>query len=225
MTLWGRTRGLLIAFLIAGLLTLPAVHSAVHAAVHAAVPKDTSVVIDTDKFTLTLLSGGVPIKRFPVAVGKPETPTPVGQWEIINKYKDWGGGFGTRWIGLNVPWGTYGIHGTNKPFSIGRNMSSGCIRMHNGDVEQLYDCVRVGTPVIIVGHPFRHFRRIAAGDVGADVWLVQSSLYRLGFYHGKIDGRFDKLTEEAVKNFEKATGLPVDGVVSLHDYQQLGLQE
>lgn len=44
----------------------------------------------------------------------------------------------------------YRIHGTNEPGSIGRAMSSGCIRMLNQDVAELYDKVTIGTPVIVL---------------------------------------------------------------------------
>ena len=43
------------------------------------------------------------------------------------------------------------IHGTNQPWTIGQNMSSGCIRMMNKDVEHLYARADVGTKVIVVG--------------------------------------------------------------------------
>lgn len=43
------------------------------------------------------------------------------------------------------------IHGTNQPWTIGQNMSSGCIRMMNEDVEHLYDRADVGTKVIVIG--------------------------------------------------------------------------
>lgn len=43
------------------------------------------------------------------------------------------------------------IHGTNQPWTIGQNMSSGCIRMMNNDVEHLYDRAGVGTKVIVIG--------------------------------------------------------------------------
>lgn len=45
----------------------------------------------------------------------------------------------------------YRIHGTNQPWSIGLNLSSGCIRMMNQDVEDLYDRVNLGTKVVVVG--------------------------------------------------------------------------
>jgi len=44
----------------------------------------------------------------------------------------------------------YRIHGTNEPYTIGTNVSSGCIRMMNQDVEDLYGRVRVGTKVIVM---------------------------------------------------------------------------
>ena len=53
---------------------------------------------------------------------------------------------GYRWIGIG---GNYGIHGTNRPDSVGHYVSNGCIRMHEEDVEKVFDMVEVGTPVEI----------------------------------------------------------------------------
>jgi lipoprotein-anchoring transpeptidase ErfK/SrfK len=50
---------------------------------------------------------------------------------------------------LTLSGGTYAIHGTNAPGSIGGFVSYGCIRMHNGDVVDLYSRVSVGTPVVV----------------------------------------------------------------------------
>ncbi|MFC4766826.1 L,D-transpeptidase family protein [Effusibacillus consociatus] len=190
---------------------------------------EVALQIDPLRNQLTLLIDGVAYKKYPIALGKPETPTPVGEWKVINKYKNWGAGFGTRWIGLDVPWGVYGIHGTNKPHSIGSDASHGCVRMLNRHVEQLYEWVKIGTPVSIVGHPLREPslepRRLAAGDSGSDVQLIQSRLRSGGFYNGECDGRFRLSTEQALKAFEKANRLPVDGVMSLHDYRAMGLME
>ena len=44
----------------------------------------------------------------------------------------------------------YRIHGTNEPYTIGQNVSSGCIRMMNEDVTDLYGRVRVGTKVVVM---------------------------------------------------------------------------
>ncbi len=88
------------------------------------------------------------VKTYPVAVGKLLTPTPVGDFIIINKSPNPGGPYGTRWMGISSP--HIGIHGTNNPDSIGKAASKGCIRMYNADVEALYDMVEIGTPVSIV---------------------------------------------------------------------------
>ena len=60
------------------------------------------------------------------------------------------------------------IHGTNQPWTIGQNMSSGCIRMMNKDVEHLYDRAGVGTKVIVVG-PGNRQGKVAFEDRGIDV--------------------------------------------------------
>ncbi|WP_376985661.1 L,D-transpeptidase [Bosea sp. R86505] len=56
---------------------------------------------------------------------------------------------GARVIGLG-PGGEYAIHGTNMPGTIGTAASYGCFRMHNHDVADLYDRVRMGTPVVVL---------------------------------------------------------------------------
>ena len=50
---------------------------------------------------------------------------------------------------LTLSGGSYAIHGTNKPASIGGFVSYGCIRMHNDDILDLFDRVRVGTSVVV----------------------------------------------------------------------------
>jgi lipoprotein-anchoring transpeptidase ErfK/SrfK len=59
------------------------------------------------------------------------------------------------------------IHGTNQPWSIGLNMSSGCIRMMNKDVEHLYDRAGVGTKVIVIG-PGNRQGNVQFADKGVD---------------------------------------------------------
>lgn len=88
-------------------------------------------------------------KIYPVAVGKPQTPTPHGTYQVVNKIINPGGILGSRWLGLSIPNGPYGIHGTSRPESIGKAISNGCIRMFNQDVEELFNSVSIGTTVII----------------------------------------------------------------------------
>ena len=59
------------------------------------------------------------------------------------------------------------IHGTNQPWTIGQNMSSGCIRMMNKDVEHLYERAGIGTKVIVVG-PGNRQGKVSYDDRGVD---------------------------------------------------------
>jgi len=61
------------------------------------------------------------------------------------------------------------IHGTNQPWSIGLNLSSGCIRMMNKDVEHLYERAGIGTKVIVIG-PGNRQGNIAFQDRGIDIF-------------------------------------------------------
>lgn len=189
-------------------------------------PGRVEIVIDTADRALTVLSDGKPYRRFPVAVGKPSTPSPQGQWKVASKGA-WSGGFGTRWIGLDVPWGKYGIHGTNKPWYIGDAVSAGCIRMFNHDVELIFEWVQIGTPVVICGNPFGPLRsprrELGPGERGADVLAAQRRLRMLGFDPGPENGVYEKRTIEAVKAFQESRGLRATGVVTPDTYDALGL--
>lgn len=88
------------------------------------------------------------LNGYPIAIGKPSTPSPVGSWTIANKkILDGKMVYGTRWMGLSKQ--NYGIHGTNNPSSIGKAVSLGCIRLHNHNIESIFPLVTIGTPVEI----------------------------------------------------------------------------
>jgi len=184
------------------------------------------ILIDVDEKTLYLMDGNKLIKKYTVATGKPSTPTPLGRWKIISKAR-WGGGFGSRWMQIDVPWGKYGIHGTNQPSSIGYSASHGCIRMLNKDVEDLYTYVKYGTPVVIYGGLFGPFgngaRNLKPGDKGIDVVEVQRRLKMLGYYNGYIDGVYGPSMERAVNSFQKDKGLPVNRVIYYETYRAMGI--
>lgn len=110
-----------------------------------------NIIVYTHYRQLTFHERERPVKTYPVGVGKPATPTPTGNYKVVNKILNPGGVLGSRWLGLDIPGGVYGIHGTNNPGSIGGYVSNGCIRMHNKDVEELFPLVEIGTPVGITG--------------------------------------------------------------------------
>jgi len=178
------------------------------------------LVIDADRRTLSVYSGQSLFRRFPVAVGKPSTPTPLGSWQISEK-AIWGGAFGTRWMRLSIPYGIYGVHGTQNPASIGHLASHGCVRMYNRDVEQVYAWVQEGTPVDVVGIPPR--RTIVEGSRGGEVTDVQRALKARGLYDGPVSGVFTAPLTAAVVRFQERHGLRSDGVVRRSTYEALGL--
>lgn len=107
------------------------------------------IVVYTSENKLDLFRNDKLYKTYPVAVGSPSTPTPKGNFKIINKDDNPAGPqFSVKWLGLSVP--HIGIHGTNRPESIGHAVSDGCVRMHNRDILELYYMLLLGTPVLIV---------------------------------------------------------------------------
>jgi len=186
------------------------------------------IVIDVNTRDLAVYQNNKEVRRYPVAVGKSETPTPLGEWAIVQKGVGWGNGFGTRWLGLNVPWGIFGIHGTDKPYSIGTYASHGCIRMFNRDVEKLYPLIPLGTTVRIVdkGRMFpENIKPVALkkGSSGQRVVYVQSRLKELGIDLDKADGRYGNMTELAVKYFQVWHNLNPSGEMDEDTYQAMGM--
>lgn len=184
------------------------------------------IEIDLERRTLTILVDDRIFNTYACAIGTSKTKTPVGEWRIIQKGTNWGGGFGTRWLGLNVPWGIYGIHGTNNPSSIGTAASAGCIRMQNRDVEQIYPWIRVGTRVSVLG-PFPRMRINAPlrnGHNSKEVQLLQLSLREAGFNPGYTDGRYGPDTEAAVQKLQAFYGLRATGQADINVLNLLDLR-
>lgn len=186
------------------------------------------IFVDCEASKLYLFENGQLIKTYPCAGGKPSTPSPVGTWKIVSK-GDWTGGFGGSWMGFNVPWGKFGIHGTDKPYSIGWNSSHGCIRMYNDDARQLMDTIPSGTKVTIedgtLGDFSRGFRTLTTGTYGADVKRIQIALKERGYFKGTPYGYFDSGMLYAVKAFQKDNGLTVQDRITRNFYEKLGLIE
>ncbi|MBP2638100.1 MAG: ErfK/YbiS/YcfS/YnhG family protein [Firmicutes bacterium] len=182
-----------------------------------------NVIINTQAKTLELYNDGQIYKKYRIAVGKSKTPTPIGEWNVVWKDYNWGTGFGTRWMGLNVPWGTYGIHGTNKPWSIGQFASHGCIRLRNKDVEELFEWIPIGTPVRIEGRTSKVKRDLKYKTSGPDVVALQLKLKELGYFQGRADGLFGTITEDAIKTYQTDKGLTSTGIATSEFCGALGI--
>ena len=133
-----------------------------------------TIIIDTREHLLYLVESGGQARRYGVGTGKPgfewagtHTVTRKAEWpdwrppaSMIAREKKKGrilpahmkGGpnnpLGARALYLGST--LYRIHGTNQPLSIGRAVSSGCIRMRNEDVVDLYERVPVGAKVVVM---------------------------------------------------------------------------
>lgn len=120
-----------------------------------------AIVIDKSQNLLFLKRDEEIVKTYIVATGR-DNSTPKGTFKIVNKLKDptWfktgavippdspENILGSRWLGFDIK--GYGIHGTTEPDNLGKQITMGCIRMRNKDVEELYDIVPIGTKVVIV---------------------------------------------------------------------------
>ncbi len=131
-----------------------------------------TIVVRVDENMLYLYDGFEVIRSWSVATAMPGWTTPQGDWNLYRKavnptwynpaLDSWGadlpavvpGGptapMGTRALYITAP-GLIRIHGTPADDSIGSYASHGCIRMHNGEIEELYPMVDVGARVIVVG--------------------------------------------------------------------------
>lgn len=119
------------------------------------------IVVSIPDRKLALIENGQTAKIYDVGVGALVSPSPAGEFQIAQRlenptyYKPGvvigpgaGNPLGTRWMGLNVK--GFGIHGTNRPDSVGHNASHGCIRLRNHDIEDLFARVKVGDHVSLV---------------------------------------------------------------------------
>ncbi len=120
-----------------------------------------SVLVNKSQNILMLKSDEEIFKTYIVSTGK-NNCTPVGTFKIVNKLTNptWfkAGAIvpaqssqnvlGTRWMGFDLA--GYGIHGTTEPKELGKQVTQGCVRLNNSDVEELYNIIPVGTEVTII---------------------------------------------------------------------------
>ena len=133
------------------------------------------VLVSIPDRRLAVIEDGNVVATFPVAVGAAASPSPTGDFQIVNRVsnptyyrpgtvipsgKD--NPVGTRWVGLSQK--GYGIHGTNAPGSVGHAASHGCIRLRNRDVERLFAMVRTGDLVQIRGERDEQIAEVFGGE-------------------------------------------------------------
>ena len=186
------------------------------------------IFIDINELTLSLVDSSTKefVKKYPIAAGKPSTPSPIGQWQITSKAIK-NGPFGGFWLGLNAPWDTFGIHGTSNPSSIGSLASGGCIRMFNYDIEEVFNLVNYDTRVIIYAGPNWLFspyaRKMKPNDKGTDVYYVQRALKNMGYYSPLPDGIYGYDLEIAMNQYRNDADIPGDSAIDMKLLNSLGI--
>ena len=121
-----------------------------------------SIQIDRQNFELKVLYDSQPILTTPVAIGNGDTPTPAGKFfitELLDS-SELNPAYGPYAYGLSGYSETLkefkgvdaiiGIHGTDDPSSIGKNVSHGCIRVDNNIISEMTEYLPFGTPVEII---------------------------------------------------------------------------
>jgi L,D-transpeptidase ErfK/SrfK len=125
-------------------------------------------------------------RSFPIGIGRDGLNTPTGVTKVVRKKREpsWrptarmrkedpelpevvpagpDNPLGSR--AMYLGWPEYLIHGTNKPWGVGRRVSSGCVRMYPEDVEALFELVEVGTKVTVVDQP------VKLGWIGGELFI------------------------------------------------------
>lgn len=159
----------------------------VHLMPHLGEKEPEGVVINLADMRLYYFDENSPAPRsFPIGIGRDGLNTPTGETKIIRKRKEpsWhptdrmreedpelpevvpagpDNPLGTR--AMYLGWPEYLIHGTNKPWGVGRRVSSGCVRMYPEDVEALFEMIEIGTKVTVIDQP------IKLGWIGGELFM------------------------------------------------------
>jgi lipoprotein-anchoring transpeptidase ErfK/SrfK len=120
----------------------------------------TRIVVDLSDKRVTLYKNGREVLSATAAIGAPATPTPTGSFYVNQRLipTDPTGPFGPGAVGISAfsnvltGWtqgGPIAIHGTNAPWSIGKAVSNGCIRLPNATLRRVFAQALSGTPVLI----------------------------------------------------------------------------
>jgi lipoprotein-anchoring transpeptidase ErfK/SrfK len=146
---------------------VPPIQSSLQTAIApvAAVHLPTAVFVDLSDRQVWIQKGDDIVVTYPIAIGKENWETPTGEFHVtqMTMNPDWrhpiteevipagsDSPIGTRWIEfLRQDNSAFGFHGTNQDDLIGQAVSHGCLRMHNADVEALFESLYIGMPVTV----------------------------------------------------------------------------
>ena len=134
------------------------------------------IVINLSELRLFYFHDPQAVMTFPVGIGMEGWPTPTGTTRVVKKRENpsWRPPDSMRQedpglpevvapgpdnplgaYALNLDWPGYIIHGTNRPYGIGKRSSHGCIRLYPEDIAVLFNLVEEGTPVTVIDVPYK----------------------------------------------------------------------
>lgn len=162
------------------------------------------------------------VQTFPIGIGDRGWPTPLGSFSVGEKRENptWyvppslrgkygvdpippgpKNPLGRYWIRLSQS--NYGIHGTNNPWSVGRQVTHGCIRLYPEDIEYLFGVLQPGTPITIIYEPIK-------------IGLLASRIY--AEVHGDPYERIDDFMAYGVRRLQESQ---MKGKVDLDRFRRL----
>lgn len=195
--------------------------------------KEKGIVINLAEMRMYYFpDGGESVRTYPVGLGDKEWTTPLGRFRIGEKriHPAWyippslqykypakvippgpDNPLGQYWMGLE---GTdYGIHGTDIPWSVGRLVTHGCIRMYPEDISQLFKLVKPGTEVRIIYEPVKIGRvcgRVYV-EVHRDIYGRLEDLTAYGYERLREKGLLECVDQDKFRQaLELRDGLPRD---------------
>ncbi|MFO0998255.1 MAG: L,D-transpeptidase family protein [Alphaproteobacteria bacterium] len=178
------------------------------------------IVINLSEMRLYYFPPNGSILSFPIGIGSEGRETLVGATRVVNKRPNpaWYPPPSRRAEDPDLPavvppgpdnplgeyalylgWPRYLIHGTNKPYGVGRRLSNGCIRLYPEDIARLYPMVSVGTPVTVIDEPVK--LGWSSGDLYLEVHPTQAQADEIEdnrrFTTRAIDGLIDRVKQAA----------------------------
>ena len=195
------------------------------------------ITVNLAEFRLYLVwqdAGRMRVRIYPIGLGREGWATPEGNYRVTNIIDSpvWTvpaalreenpetspvvapgpeNPLGSHWIGLSVD--GYGIHGTNRPYGVGRRVSHGCIRLYPQDIIDLVDKISRGTPVKIIYQPIKVGRQADTfylevhadylGRVDDPMKEVQNQMAALGWLPPVPE------TENFFRIIQEARGIPL----------------
>lgn len=170
--------------------------------------QDYEIILNIAAKKVILYSNGQVIKEYPVGVGTPVTPTPLGEFKIVRRIHNpaWVNPYrqskviapgeknpiGHYWLGfaMNKKSQEFGFHATDDLSSVGQASTHGCIRLYPDDMKELFNIVSIGTPVHVIYNPVevKEYEHKLFVRIHPDIYSYMSDEEYLKFAKNQLSG-------------------------------------